>query len=69
MRTSFPKENVENGPSHTFLTQKTAESEPEPEPMKYAVKIKYRGRVLAKVYKPSDHDPLYRLAWAGGSLI
>jgi integrase len=44
------------------LTQEKAELAPEP--MKYPVKVKYRGQVLARIYKPSKAYPLYRLAWA-----
>jgi WD40 repeat protein len=31
--------------------------------MKYPVKVKHGGQVLARIYKPSKSYPLYRLAW------
>jgi integrase len=43
--------------SDTALTQKA------PETVKYPVKVKHRGQVLAKIYKPSESYPLYRACW------
>ena len=61
MRTTFPQENEQHGATDTALTQEKAVSEPEP--MKYPVKVKLRGVVVVRIYKPSKHYPLYRVAW------
>jgi integrase len=57
----LPSDRESAAPTDTALTQKTAETEPEP--MKYPVKVKHRGQVLAKIYKPSKAYPLYRVCW------
>jgi len=35
--------------------------------MKYAVKVKHRGQVLAKIYKPGQGYSSYRVAWKSAS--
>jgi integrase len=61
MRTTFTEEISKSGATDTALTQEKAETAPEP--MKYPVKVKHRGQVLARIYKPAKAYPLYRLAW------
>ncbi len=62
MRTIFADEISTSGASDTAQTQKTAETEPEP--MKYPVKVKHRGHVLATIYGKSKSYPLYRVSWS-----
>jgi integrase len=67
MRTTFPRENEESGASDTVLTQETPESRAEPEKdVKFPKRIKFRGRPLATIYRPSKHYPNYRVAWTAG---
>jgi hypothetical protein len=55
------QETEQSGVTDTALTQEKAELAPEP--MKYPVKVKHRGQVLARIYKPGKGYPLYRVAW------
>ena len=57
----FLKENCEIGSTDTVLTQERAESENE---VRFPKRIKYRGRVLATIYRPSKHYRCYRVAWS-----
>jgi len=64
MRTTFPEEIGGSGVSDTALTQETPESGPNPEKdVKFPKHIKFRGRSLATIYRPSGSYPNYRVAW------
>ena len=51
----------------TVLTQETPESGAESEKdVKFPKRIKYRGRELATIYRPSKSYPNYRVSWTAG---
>ena len=53
--------------SDTALTQETPKSEVEPEKaVKFPKHIKFRGKDLATIYRPSASYPNYRVAWTAG---
>lgn len=60
---NFIGENAGKAQNRTDSAQETPESEPE-KPMKYPVKLTYRGKVLAKIYNKKPHYPFYRLAYS-----
>lgn len=63
MRTKIPQEIEGSGATDTVLTQETPESGAESErAVKFPKRVKFRGRVLATIYKPKGY-PLYRVAW------
>ena len=67
MRTTFPEEIEKSGAPDTALTQETPESGPNPEKdVKFPKRIKFRGRELATIYRPSKSYPNYRVAWTAG---
>jgi hypothetical protein len=67
MRTTFSEEIGGSGAPDTVLTQETRESEAEPEKdVKFPKRIKFRGRALAVIYRPSKHYANCRVAWTAG---
>src|SRR5580698_7822239 len=57
----YPPENGKLGTGDTNTTQKTLESEGGD--MRFPMRIKHRGQILATLYGKSKAYPAYRLAW------
>jgi integrase len=55
-----PKDSPNNS---AFPAEKTAEDGVEGRTVKFPVKLKYRGRVLATIYAKTPAHPVYRLYW------
>ncbi len=64
---NFPAENEGYGQPDTVSTQEKPESGTEPgKDVKFPKRIKFRGRPLATIYRPSKSYPNYRVAWTAG---